>query len=103
MSIYNSTIDREHLIELTRQYVLNHSGMTISIEQVEEHISKWRDLKGSEEAVYNILCQELQVSPRYCINKSIQLKRCDCGAKHTSFPNHHFDWCSVHGGIRCQD
>ena len=22
-------------------------------------------------------------------------KLCDCGAKHTSFPNHHLNWCST--------
>ena len=21
------------------------------------------------------------------------LRTCDCGAKHTSFPNHHYHWC----------
>ncbi len=25
--------------------------------------------------------------------------RCDCGAKHTSFPNHHTDWCNALRGI----
>lgn len=24
-----------------------------------------------------------------------ELKRCDCGAKHTAFPNHHSNWCSA--------
>lgn len=22
-------------------------------------------------------------------------KKCDCGAIHTSFPKHHYDWCQV--------
>lgn len=25
------------------------------------------------------------------------VKKCDCGAKHTSFPNHHMSWCSLGG------
>lgn len=25
----------------------------------------------------------------------IEESKCDCGAKHTSFPNHHSDWCTV--------
>lgn len=24
-------------------------------------------------------------------------KQCNCGAKHTSFPNHHYNWCSANG------
>lgn len=24
-----------------------------------------------------------------------ELKRCDCGAKHTAFPNHHSNWCTA--------
>jgi hypothetical protein len=23
------------------------------------------------------------------------IKKCDCGAKHTSFPNHHYHWCQA--------
>lgn len=28
-------------------------------------------------------------------NPKFELKECDCGAKHTSFPKHHYHWCSV--------
>ena len=26
---------------------------------------------------------------------AIKEKKCDCGAKHTSFPQHHLHWCSA--------
>lgn len=24
------------------------------------------------------------------------MDRCECGAKHTSFPNHHYRWCKMY-------
>lgn len=27
--------------------------------------------------------------------KPLIIKRCTCGAKYTSFPNHHYDWCDI--------
>jgi len=29
--------------------------------------------------------------------------RCDCGAKHTSFPKHHLDWCELKTGVILED
>ena len=29
--------------------------------------------------------------------------KCDCGAKHTSFPNHHSEWCTVEEYKRNKD
>ena len=29
-------------------------------------------------------------------NSDQDMSRCECGAKHTGFPNHHFRWCPMY-------
>lgn len=33
----------------------------------------------------------------------IRPKKCSCGAKHTSFPNHHEHWCDIHMTIKMEE
>lgn len=45
------------------------------------------DIRRTLYRIYNIALDSPLIIPRK--------KICTCGAKHTSFPNHHYDWCDL--------
>jgi hypothetical protein len=36
-----------------------------------------------------------QIIDHFKLEADLKRKECDCGAKHTSFPEHHLGWCSL--------
>ncbi len=95
-------IDRKHFIELIKRYLSERHLTTADDSMAEHYAEEWSKINGSEQKVYDILCKELQVTPQYDtsgnqkFNNNLINKPCDCGAKHTSFPNYHSDWCSAY-------
>lgn len=97
-------INRRHFKELVQKHLQQGRSDSVSDSEVEAQMRAWVQHYGSERKVYDELCIYFSIKPEYDtsggsrFNNSTVGKSCDCGAKHTSFPNFHSDWCSVHRG-----
>jgi len=95
-------IKKSHLLELVARYCQQGQHHPVTESEASEQLSVWVKHYGSEQKVYDELCAYFRVQPQYItsgndrFDNSTLKKTCDCGAKHTSFPNFHSTWCSAY-------
>ena len=93
--------DMTHLKELAKRHIMRKSCSEPSEREIELQINAWIATYSSIEEVYRRLCVYFNVSPKEAaggdrFSNATLNKPCDCGAKHTSFPNFHSPWCSAY-------
>ena len=93
-------INTQHLKELTKRRMMMDSSYEPSEKDIEVQINTWVKTHDSIENVYKLLCDYLgeimkSGTGNERFNNATIGKKCDCGAKYTSFPNFHSEWCSA--------
>lgn len=95
--ILEISLDRDNYIELYNCIYPNNENVFTSGEYI-RFSSKYNRIKVlmyTENEYDTKYKSYIPIPEEYLMEKKVKVIKCTCGAKHTSFPDRHLDWCDL--------